>query len=151
MQSIDISELRSEIQHIYPSLLLLPLRDHRWLIPVSCQTAAVSPANTTSEMRSSRVMQHTEKDIKSNLALYFNSRALSLQLYHTRMSVTGFFSHLKGCKEETNREDHAHWRFNQNQIGKGKLLHLDQSLSCCKSRLLCCLWQGCVSFPQPRI
>lgn len=45
-------------------------------------------------------MQHTEKDIKSNLALYFNSRALSLQLYRTRMSVTGFFSHLKVARRK---------------------------------------------------
>lgn len=152
MQSIDISDLRSEIQHVYPSLLLLVLPcDHHWLIPVSCQAAAVSPASTTSETRSSSVMHHTEKEVKSNLALYFNSRALALQLHCTQMSVTRLFSHLKPCKGETNHEDHARWRFNQNQIGKGKLLRLDQSLSWCKSRLLCCLWQGCVSFPQPRI
>lgn len=150
MQSIDISDLRSQIQQVYPSLLLLLPRTHHWSIPVSCQTAAVSPASTTSETRSSRLMQHTEKEVKSNLALNFNSRALSLQLYCTQMSVTGLFSHLKPRKEETNHEDRAHWRFNQNQTGKGKLLHLDQSLSWCESRLFCCLWQGCVGFPQPR-
>lgn len=46
------------------------------------------------------------------------------------MSVTGLFSHLKPFKEEPNRADHAHWRLNQDQVGKDKLLPLDQSLNC---------------------
>lgn len=74
-------------------------------------------------------MKHTEKEVKSNLALSFNSRALLLQLYCAQMSATGPFSHLKPCKEETKPEDHAHWKFNQNQIDKGKLLHLEKILN----------------------
>ena len=93
---------------------------------------------------------HRERSKVKFSSLFQFQSTLTSVILHTNECNWTFLSY-EPCKEETNREDHAHWRFNQNQIGKGKLLHLDQSLSCCKSRLLCCLWQGCVSFPQPRI
>lgn len=92
-------------------------------------------------------MKHAEKEVKSNVALNFNCRTLSLQLYCAQISVTGLFSHLKPCKKETNCKDHTDWKFNQNQIGKDKPRSRSEPQAL---KIHIALWQGCVSFSQPR-
>lgn len=118
-RSIDISGLRSER---LPFTAAAASTSHSWLISWLVPLAGVQLwYQQTPYQKWGALGWWSTQRKKSNVALYFNCRALSLQLYCAQISVTGLFSHLKPCKKETNCKDHTHWKFNQNQIGKDKL------------------------------